>query len=161
MILKGGNLTLCWLIIRSVHHHPAFSADAMPPRDVLVPPRGSLCTGADERCLDYLCCQLSFSSTPCSPFCSGCPTTASLLAQSLPSMSPVAPPLPSESCPPQRAHAKGEKLTHDSPEEYLASRSMEEENKSNKCSSALLAWETVQRHQHNQGTRVLHCAVRT
>lgn len=80
----------------------------------------------------------SFSRTSCSPFCNGCPIAASLLAQNLPSISPATPPLPSESCPPQRAHVKHEKLTHDRPEEHLPNRRTEKEGKSQKCSSALL-----------------------
>lgn len=80
------------------------------------------------------------------------------LAWSLPSMSPAAPSLPSESCPPQRAHAMCEKLTHNTPEDYLASRKMEEENKSHKCSPALLVWDTIQRYQHNQDTCPAPCS---
>ena len=81
----------------------------------------------------------------------------SLLGTFLPRV-PLLPPLPSESCPPQIAHAKCEKLTHASPEEHLPSRRTEKENKSHKCSPARLVWEAVQRYQHNQGTRVLHRA---
>lgn len=115
------------------------------------------------RCLDHPYCQLnfcfSFSSPSCSPCCGGCPTTDSLLARSLPSMSPAVPSQLPESCPPQRAHAKREELTHDSPEKHLPSRRMEKKKESLKCHPPLLMWETLQRH--NQGTRVLPCAAQT